>query len=84
MQPLQSGDFRSHDERLDGDLYRVALLAAEQSHAARFLQPLELDLANGLRDSSGRARLGGLTKYLGRRLQAHGLVVQSIAFFELE
>lgn len=60
----QSGDLASHDERLDGDLRRVGLLAAEKSHATRFLQSLDLDRANGPGDLLGRARLGGLEIFL--------------------
>jgi hypothetical protein len=54
-----------------------------QSHAARFFLSLYFDLANGLGDPLGRARLEDLEKYLDRRLREHGLGVQSIAFSKL-
>lgn len=83
VQRLQAGDFRSHDKRLRGNLHRIRFPAAEQPHAARFLQPLHFNFPDGIGNPLGRAWLGGLEKQLGCGLRKHRLGVLSVAFFKL-
>src|ERR1039458_9681081 len=82
-QRLQASDFGSHDERLGDDLQRERLLAPQQSHAARLLQPLDLDLADGIGDPFRGAGFGGLEEHLGRRQRKHRLGVLAVALFHL-
>src|SRR5665213_152851 len=61
-QRLHAGDFGGHNEWLGDDLQREGLLAPQQSHAARLLQPFNLNLADGIGDPFRGAGFRGLEK----------------------
>ena len=81
-QVVEAGDLRGQDKRLR--------LAVEREVPARasavvmgLAQPFDLDLADGLADPFGGARLGGAQEDFRGRLREHGLGILAVAGFHL-